>query len=92
MPAPRSLMLLQCVSAPASTHDEGGWWLAECYLTSDGPRMRLVPVPSGSHRCTEQEARAELARRQDIVTPRPRNTVEGGIVYDENGGSWGGGV
>ncbi len=65
MPQPRSLMLLQCVAAPNDT-DVGGWWLGECFLTSDGPRMRMIPGPA---RATEEEARAELDRRNAIVAP-----------------------
>jgi len=64
MPTPRTLMLMQCVGSPGGL-DDGKWWLAETYLTSDGPRMRVIPCPG----MTEAEARAELSRREAIVAP-----------------------
>jgi hypothetical protein len=74
MPTPRTVCLLQCVGSPGGT-DDGTWWLAETYLTSDGPRMRLLPVPGGRH-ATEDQARAEMDRLNALLTPPPMVTVE----------------
>lgn len=69
MPAPRTVCLLQCVASPGGT-DDGTWWLAETYLTSDGPRMRLLPAPGGPH-STEDEARTEMDRRNALIEAPP---------------------
>jgi hypothetical protein len=60
-PAPRTMMLMQCIDGPHN----GKYWLAETFMTSDGPRMRVIPSPGQ----TEAEARTELARREAIITP-----------------------
>jgi hypothetical protein len=51
MPQARTVILLHCVDSPQG-RDNDTWWLAETYMTSDGPRMRLL----GSRR-SEDEAR-----------------------------------
>lgn len=68
MPNVRSLLLFQQVAPIDRTH--GWWWLAECYATSDGPRMRLLaPHP------TEEEARQEMDRREGIIRPEDADAL-----------------
>jgi hypothetical protein len=55
-------LLFQQVAPVDATYQ--WWWLAECYATTDGPRMRLL----APHR-TEEEARAEMTRREEIARP-----------------------
>lgn len=62
MPEVRTLMLMKCVGSPQRAND-GKFWLVETYLTSDGPRMRVIPTGG----MTETAAREELNRRQDLI-------------------------
>lgn len=64
MPANRTIMLMQCVGSPGHL-DDGKFWLAETYFTSDGPRMRVIPSPG----TTRGEAEAEMECRQAIIAP-----------------------
>jgi hypothetical protein len=68
MPQVRSLLLFQQMAPIDATYLH--WWLAECYATSDGPRMRLLaPHP------TEEAARAEMDRREGIITPQDTDAL-----------------
>jgi hypothetical protein len=57
-------MLMQCVDSVYDT-DIGKHWMVECYMTSDGPRMRVIPCAG----MTEDEALEEVRRRNALVAP-----------------------